>query len=275
MSQILDYGLRRTDVRRPIPVGEWEAPGRYSARMDLTGRTAVVTGGGVRVGRAICVALAQAGADVYIHYNSSADGAVATRNEILAAGGTAAIGSADLSDPHSGITLIADAQAALGPVSILVNSASGFPTDSIATFTLESLRKAMSVGLESPVMLTKAMAEALPPELDGAVVNITDARTATPYKEHLSYTLVKGGLDTFTRVAALDLAPTIRVNAVALGVILPPADKTDAYATKLALELPLERVGGAQVVADAVVFLCRNDFITGEIVRVDGGGHLV
>ncbi len=174
--------------------------------MELTGRTAVVTGGGVRVGRAICVALAKAGAAVYVHYNSSTDGAVATRDEILAAGGIAAIGSADLSDPHSGHMLIADAQVALGPVSILVNSASGFPTDSIATFTLESLRKTMSVGLESPVMLTKAMAESLPPELDGVVINITDARTATPYKEHLSYTLVKGGLDTFTRVAALDLA---------------------------------------------------------------------
>ncbi|KAA3640453.1 MAG: SDR family NAD(P)-dependent oxidoreductase [Armatimonadetes bacterium] len=242
--------------------------------MDLTGRTALVTGGGVRVGRAICLALAEAGAKVFVHYNSSADGAVATRDEVLAAGGTSAIGSADLSDPHSGIMLIADAQAALGPVSILVNSASGFPTDSIATFKLESLRATMSVGLESPVMLTKAMAEALPPDLDGAVVNITDARTATPYKEHLSYTLVKGGLDTFTRVAALDLAPTIRVNAVALGVILPPADETDEYAEKLARRLPLARVGGAEVVAEAVVFLCRNDFITGEIVRVDGGGHL-
>ncbi|MCZ7534136.1 MAG: SDR family oxidoreductase [Acidimicrobiia bacterium] len=242
--------------------------------MDLTGRTAVVTGGGVRVGRAICLALARAGANVYVHYNASTERAVATRDEILAEGGTAAIGSADLSDPHSGIMLIADAQAALGPVSILINSASGFPTDSIATFTLESLRQAMSVGLESPVILTKAMAEALPPDLDGVVVNITDARTTMPYKEHLSYTLVKGGLDTFTRVAALDLAPTIRVNAVALGVILPPASESDSYAAELAEKLPLQRVGGAGVVADTVVFLCTNDFITGEIIRVDGGGHL-
>ena len=86
--------------------------------------------------------------------------------------------------------------------------------------------------------------------------------------------LAKGAVDTLTRTAALDLAPQIRVNAVALGVILPPADESDSYATKLASTLPLARVGGASVVADAVVFLCRNDFITGEIIRVDGGAHL-
>jgi NAD(P)-dependent dehydrogenase (short-subunit alcohol dehydrogenase family) len=95
-----------------------------------------------------------------------------------------------------------------------------------------------------------------------------------PYREHFSYTVAKGGIDTFTRAAAIALAPNIRVNAVALGVILPPADEGDDYASKLADTLPLARVGGAEVVAASVVFLCRNDFITGEILRVDGGSHL-
>lgn len=242
--------------------------------MNLMGRTAVVTGGGVRVGRAIALALGRAGAAVYVHYNSSAAGATATCDEIVAAGGTAAIGSADLSDPSAAPALIADAEAALGPVSILVNSAAGFPSDSIATFQPETLHDVISVGLASPVMLTKAMAAALPEGLAGVVINITDARTLLPYKDHLSYTLAKGGLDTFTRVAALELAPAIRVNAVALGVILPPADKGEVYATELGARLPLARVGGAEVVAETVVFLCQNDFITGEIVRVDGGRHL-
>ena len=100
-------------------------------------------------------------------------------------------------------------------------------------------------------------------------------RTVQPYRTHLSYMLAKGGIDTFTRAAALELAPSIRVNAVALGVILPPPGEGNDYATKLAKSLPLAKVGGTQVVADTVVFLCRNDFITGEIVRVDGGGHLL
>jgi glucose 1-dehydrogenase len=242
--------------------------------MELTDRNAIVTGGGVRVGRAICLALAEAGARVYIHYNSSSDAANSVRDEILSNGGVAAIGSADLTDPAAAQMLIADAVAALGPVSILVNSASSFPTDSLASATVENLRDARTITLESPVMLTQAMSQAIPDDLDGAVVNITDARTMHPYKEHLSYMLAKGGLDTFTRAAALELAPRIRVNAVALGVILPPADETDAYAVNLAATLPLARVGGVEVVADTVVFLCRNDFITGEIVRVDGGAHL-
>ncbi|MEZ5174912.1 MAG: SDR family oxidoreductase [Acidimicrobiia bacterium] len=243
--------------------------------MDLEGRTAVVTGGGVRVGRAICLALARAGARVYIHYNLSDVAATEVRDEILSDGGTAAIGSADLSAPLSASMLMADAAAALGPVSILVNSASIFPKDSLADVTLEGVRDARSVSLESPLMLIKAMAEALPEEMDGAVVNISDVRTAHPYREHLSYLLAKGGLDTLTRVAALELAPRIRVNAVAPGVILPPVDEDGTYAERLAATLPLARVGGAEVVADTVVFLCRNDFITGEIVRVDGGGHLL
>jgi NAD(P)-dependent dehydrogenase (short-subunit alcohol dehydrogenase family) len=242
--------------------------------MNLTGRNAVVTGGGTRVGKAISLALAEAGARVYIHYNSSADAANSVRDQIVASGGFAVAGSADLSDPEMARQLISDAEAALGPISILVNNASGFATDDVATVSLEALRAARTVSVESPVMLIQAMARALPQSLDGAVVNITDARTMHPYKKHLSYMLAKGAVDTLTRTAALDLAPQIRVNAVALGVILPPADQSDSYAANLASTLPLARVGGASVVADTVVFLCRNDFITGEIIRVDGGAHL-
>jgi NAD(P)-dependent dehydrogenase (short-subunit alcohol dehydrogenase family) len=124
-------------------------------------------------------------------------------------------------------------------------------------------------------MLIQAFAGQVPDDLGGAVVNITDVKTMRPYTKHLSYMLAKGGIDTLTRAAALALAPKVRVNAVALGVILPPSDEDDDYARNLAADLPLQRVGGAQVVADAVAFLCENDFITGEIVRVDGGGHLV
>ncbi len=243
--------------------------------MEITGKNAIVTGGGVRVGRAISLALAGSGANVFVHFNSSDDAAASVRDEIVGFGGTAAIGSADLADPDSAEGLVADAEASLGgPVSILVNSASGFATDDLASVTLDDLRQSRAVTLDSPVMLTQAFAERLPPDLDGAVVNITDQRTMKPYKEHLSYLLAKGGLDTFTRVAALELAPRVRVNAVALGVVLPPAHEPDSYAEQLAATLPLARVGGAEVVADTVLFLCRNDFITGEIIRVDGGAHL-
>jgi len=242
--------------------------------MKLAGRVAIVTGGAVRLGRAISAALAAEGAAVFIHYNRSAGPAEALRDEIIAAGGEAAVGSGDLSDPRMAGAIIAAAVDALGPVSVLVNSASGFPADTITDLTVERWHSTMNLTLGSPLFLTQAFAAQLPDGSTGAVVNITDIKTMRPYREHLSYMLAKGGIDTLTRASALALAPNIRVNAVALGVILPPPGKGEEYVNALAAAIPLEHAGGAQVVADTVVFLAKNDFITGEIVHLDGGALL-
>ncbi len=243
--------------------------------MNIAGRNAVVTGGGQRVGRAIALALAAAGANVFIHYNRSSTAAEETAAEVTALGSDAAIGSVDLGDPAAAPALISTAQDAMGPISILVNSASGFPNDTVEDVTLDAWRATFDLSLATPVFLTQAFAAALPDQLDGAVVNITDVKTATPYRKHFSYVVAKGALDTFTAAAALGLAPRIRVNAVALGVILPPPGEDASYAERLAAGLPLRRVGGTPPVAAAAIALIENDFITGEIVRVDGGGHLV
>ncbi len=243
--------------------------------MELRGRTAVVTGGAVRVGRAISTALAREGAHVYIHYNRSAAPAEELRDEIIARGGVAAAGSADLSDPGRAHQLIRMAEDELGPVTVLVNSASGFPADSLEDVTLEGWRRTMDLTLGSPMFLIQAFAARVDADAQGAVVNVTDVKTMRPYREHLSYVLAKGGIDTLTRAAARSLAPRIRVNAVALGVILPPPGEGDEYVNALAEHLPLQRVGGPEVVGDTVVFLARNDFMTGEIVHLDGGAGLV
>lgn len=243
--------------------------------MEIRGRTAIITGGAVRVGASITRELARRGSSVFIHYNHSAAPAEELRQEIKAAGGVAAIGSVDLSDPENAADLIAAAAGALGPPTILVNSASSFPADTIDDVSVDGFRSAHDLSLATPMMLIQAFATHVPADVGGAVVNITDVKTMRPYSKHFSYMLAKGGVDTLTRAAALALAPTIRVNAVALGVILPPPDDDEDYARNLAADLPLQRMGGAQVVADTVAFLCENDFITGEIVRVDGGGHLV
>lgn len=243
--------------------------------MEIKGRSAIVTGGGHRVGKAIAVALAAAGANVFIHYNRSSEAAEETARELESLGVKAGIGAADLSDPSLAPRLIDMAIDLLGPISILVNSASGFATDTAQDVTLEGWRKTQDLTLTTPVMLTQAFAAALPEDLDGSVVNITDAKTETPYRSHFSYVVAKGGLDAFTRAAAIGLAPRVRVNAVALGVVLAPPGEDEAYANQLASRLPLQKVGGTFPVAAAAIVLIENDFVTGEILRVDGGGHLV
>lgn len=243
--------------------------------MKLSGRVAVVTGGAVRVGRAISIGLAAAGADVFIHYNRSAGPAEETAADVEELGVNAAIGSGNLSDPSLAAELIDQAATALGPVSILVNSASGFPEDTLRDVALDGWHRTQDLTLTAPVFLTQAFAAALPADKQGAVVNVTDVKTVRPYRQRFSYVVAKGGIDAFTRAAAVALGPQIRVNAVALGVILPPPGESPEYAERLAADLPLARVGGTDPVVETVLYLAGNDFVTGEIVRVDGGGHLV
>ena len=180
---------------------------------------------------------------------------------------------ADLSDPSAAEAIIAGA-GELAPVRVLVNSAAMFPEDSLASVTAAGWQRTLDVNLTGPVFLTQAFAAALPEDVEGAVVNVTDWRARRPYPEHFSYTVAKGAITTFTEAAAEQLAPRIRVNAVALGAILPPPGKDSAYLKELATEIPLQRVGNPALVADAVLHLLRNDFITGEILRINGGAHL-
>jgi glucose 1-dehydrogenase len=237
--------------------------------MDISGSRALVTGGAHRVGKGIALALADAGADLVLHYKRSAGAAEETADEARAHGSTVELRQADLSDPGSIAALLSE------PIDILVNSAASFPSDRLLDVSLEQWERTVDLNLTAPVFLTQAFARALPEDRMGAVVNVTDWKTERPYLgARFSYTVAKGAIDTFTRVAASELAPRIRVNAVALGVVLPPADAEEGYAERLAAETPLERVGGVEVVAEAVLHFIRNDFITGEIQRLDGGAHL-
>ena len=237
--------------------------------MDISGRRALVTGGAHRVGKGIALALAGAGANLVLHYNRSAGPAEETADEARDLGSTVELRQADLSDPESIAALLAE------PVDILVNSAAGFPSDHLLDVSLAQWERTLGLNLTAPVFLTQAFAQALPADRSGAVVNVTDWKTERPYLgPRFSYTIAKGAIDTFTRVAASELAPRIRVNAVALGVVLPPADAEEGYAERLAAGTPLGRVGGVEVVAEAVLHFIRNDFLTGEIQRLNGGAHL-
>lgn len=242
--------------------------------MELRGVTALVTGGAHRVGRAVVMALADAGCNLVLHYNRSSDAAEATADEARGLGSEVRVVGADLGDAALADQVIGGA-GDLGPIRVLINSAGVFTDDTLSSTDAETWDETMAVNLRAPVFLTRAFAEALPGGEGGSVVNITDWRTARPYPDHFSYVVAKGGLDTFTIAAAAALAPEIRVNGVALGAILPPSGKDSAYLKDLAREIPLRRVGGTEPVAQAVLFLLRNHFITGEIIRLDGGAHLV
>lgn len=239
--------------------------------MDLQGISALVTGGAHRVGRAIALGLAEAGSDLVLHYHRSADEAEETAADARELGARVALVHGDLG--HEAADVVAGA-GDLAPIRVLVNNAAMFPDDTLGDLTIDGWDRTMAVNLRAPVFITQAFAAALPPDLSGAVLNITDWRTGRPYRDHFSYTIAKGGLDTFTLAAAETLAPRIRVNAIALGAILPPPGKDSAHLKALAREIPVERVGGTEPVVAAALALLQNDFITGEIVRVDGGAHL-
>lgn len=239
--------------------------------MNLPGRTAIVTGGAHRVGGALTLALAEQGASVLIHYGRSSDAAEKLAADITAAGGSAAIVQADLSDPDAP-SIIFDA--APEPVSVLVNSAAGFPEDELGSLDRAAYRQTMALNLEAPIFMTNELAARLPADTDGAVVNVTDWRIARPYGNHFSYLVAKGALVTMTEAAAIHLAPRIRVNAVALGAILPPPGESEGYLETLAQSIPLHRAGGTDVVASAVIELLTNDFVTGQVWRLDGGASL-
>lgn len=239
--------------------------------MNLAGKTALVTGGAKRLGKAIVLGLAAAGCDLVLHYNTSSDEAEATAEEARALGVSVDLIQADLGVDAAGAVERADGKA---PIQILVNSAAMFPEDAITDLDPALFDTTIAVNLRAPVMLTAAFARALPDGTEGAVVNLTDWRTRRPYPDHFSYTVSKTGIDGFTIAAAEALAPRVRVNAVALGAIIPPVGKSSAYLKDLAKDIPVERVGGTEPVVEAVLFLLRNDFVTGEIVRIDGGAHL-
>ena len=225
------------------------------------------------MGRAIALGLADAGCDVVLHHGAAVAEVAATASEARGRGVRVVTVGADLADPDAAARLLA-AAGDLAPVRLLVNSAAVFPDDDLAGITTDEWDHTIAVNLRAPVLLTQAFAAALPEDMEGAVVNVTDWRTQRPYREHFSYTVSKGGLEAFTRAAAEALAPRIRVNAVALGAILPPPGRGSDYLKALAREIPAGKPGGTDPVVAAVLFLLRNPFVTGEILRVDGGAHL-
>ena len=240
------------------------------ALIDLTGNTALVTGGATRVGAAIVRALAAAGCDAVIHYASNAAGARELAAEIERGGRRATRIQADLTDRDAVGRLAEGALEAAGRLDVLVHNAANFERVPPEALTAEAWDRAMALNATAPYLLTLALAPALR-AARGSVIAITCLSADRPWKNYLPYAISKGTLAHLVRGLALGLAPDVRVNGVAPGTVMPPDDyKTDTIA-QIRRRIPLGRIGEADDVARAVVFFAENDYLTGQILAADGG----
>lgn len=239
-----------------------------------TSSVALVTGASDRIGAAIARHLAEAGHAVIIHYRSDAAGARTVRSQIVAAGGKAAIVRADLAKRRQRAGLIARATSAFGPLTVLVNNASLFDPDSARDVEETLWDQHFTIHAEAPIFLARDFAAQLPAGVDGNIVNIIDERVLHLTPAYFSYTLSKTVLWAATRTMAQSLAPTIRVNAIGPGPVLPHSRQSQPEFEQSINALPLQRNAGPDAIAQGVLMLLQTPSLTGQMLALDGGEHL-
>lgn len=238
-------------------------------------KTALVTGAAKRIGRAIALALARHGWNIVVHYGRSEAEAQATVRDIEALGQRAIALACDLADEAAVKALLPRAQAALGPISCLVNNASLFEHDSAADFSTARLDAHMHANLAAPVLLAYALYEATPAGSQSVVVNLLDQKLFNLNPDFLSYTLSKAALHSATTMLAQALAPQVRVVGIAPGITLQSADQTVEGFAKAHAVTPLGRSSSEDDIAASVCFVAEAAAITGTTLLVDGGQHLI
>jgi pteridine reductase len=243
---------------------------RARATRELSGRVALVTGAGVRVGRAIAEELGRAGAAVAVHYARSARGAQATVRAIEASGSRARAFHADLRDLATAPALIREVLAWSGHLDVLVCSAASFERRPFEAIDGPAWRDMLALNLESPFRLTQAAAPTLR-RRRGVIVNILDVAAFHAWKGYAHYGVAKAGLAMLTRILALELAPKVRVCGVAPGTVAFPKSTSRADRDRVLSRIPLGRGGTPADVAQAVRFLCTASYVTGAVLPVDGG----
>jgi pteridine reductase len=242
----------------------------------LEGKLVLVTGAGVRLGRAIAEGMGRAGASVAAHYHASAAGAESLVSALRAAGARADAFQADLSDPGATEALVERTERALGPIHALVNSAALFERADFVETSIEVLERLWAVNARGPFVLAQAVARRMRSRSGGDIVNVLDIGGAlVPWAHYSAYCMSKAALAMLTRCLALELAPAIRVNAIAPGTVLPPEQMDASTLETIRGRIPQRRFGSPEDVVDAVQFLLAGPrFITGQILAVDGGRSL-
>ena len=237
-------------------------------------RVALVTGGGRRIGRALCLDLAAQGFAVAVHHHRSAADADAVAAAIRRAGGRAVALGADLARETEVETLMERAAAVLGPVGCLVNNASLFERDEAASVTRASWDAHIETNLRAPFLLTQRLAAALPADADGVVINLLDQRVWSLTPHFVSYTVSKSALWTLTRTLALALAPRIRVNGIGPGPTLPSPRQSEEQFRRQCASVPLGRGTTPEEICAAARFILAAPALTGQMIALDGGQHL-
>lgn len=241
--------------------------------MELRGRAALVTGAGRRLGRAIAEALGRAGARVLVHYNASAAGAGETAAAIRAAGGAAHVLGADLGDAAACERLVDETVAALGGLDVVVNSAAVMQRTPVGQVRAEDWDAMFALNLRAPFFVAQRAAPHLA-RAKGAIVNIADLAAYETWPAYVPHGITKAGVVQMTRALARALAPDVRVNAVAPGAVLLPDDWDAQAAARLVSTTPLARLGSPDDIVQAVLYLLAADYVTGEVIVVDGGRHV-
>jgi pteridine reductase len=241
---------------------------------ELQGTVALVTGGAVRIGRALALALAGRGAAVAVHYGNSAAAAAETVAAIQDLGGRAAAFQAELSDISRVDGLIERAAEQLGRVDILVNSAAVYTPAEFVEATETLWDDQFTINLKAPFFLSRAFARHVGSGRPGQIISIADWRAIRPDPQSIAYSLTKAGIVAMTKGLALALAPNIRVNAIAPGSILPPPGRDEAYLAEIGRRTPLRTHGSTDDLARALLYLVTAEFVTGQVLFVDGGEHL-
>ena len=241
----------------------------------LDRKVALVTGAGIRVGRAIALALGRAGADVALHYRGSRDGAQSAAAEIEAGGRRAVVVAADLARPDDCRRVVRESIAALGGLDFLVHSASNFHRASLAETDEDLWDSAMDVNARAGFLMAREAAPTLA-NRKGRVVFVSDFLAESPARNYLAHSVSKAAVEGLVRGLAVELGPDVSVNGVAPGTVLPPEGTSAEEIERLARRVPAKRIGSAEDVAATVVFLCGGPaFLTGQVIRVDGGRSIV
>jgi pteridine reductase len=237
----------------------------------MKGQKALITGAAKRIGRAIACRFAEESIDVILHYNRSWQEAEELKTRLEETGIRTSILKADLSCPEEVEELFKNAVSAFGHIDYLINNASLFPEDTLINFTAQGLLENINVNALAPLLLSREFAVQ---NRKGKIINLLDARITDYDHKHASYHLSKRMLYDLTRLMALEFAPRIMVNAIAPGLILPPPGEGTGYLEKMKHSNPLNTYGTLKEITDAVMFLINAEFITGQVIYVDGGRHL-